>query len=119
MKAVFKMDCKCGRMGNLQGVFVAEREDVAILIDNGLRVYFGEVLGKHSDICGAIDKDEIKEVSEDPKVVSLVEEYGLSNGYNPFHYEVNGYVFGEEEDDFEGTVQECVDRIKEESNSKC
>jgi len=28
MKALFKMDFDCGRMGNLEGVFIADTEDV-------------------------------------------------------------------------------------------
>lgn len=27
MKALFKMDFDCGRMGNLEGVFIADTED--------------------------------------------------------------------------------------------
>lgn len=45
MKALFKMDFDCGRMGNLEGVFIADTEDVEYLVNNKISVYFGEVLG--------------------------------------------------------------------------
>lgn len=50
MKAIYKMDCDCGRMGSLQGVFIAEKEHVTVLLKKKIEVYFGEVLGKHSCI---------------------------------------------------------------------
>ena len=52
MKALFKMDFDCGRMGNLEGVFITDTEDVEYLVNNKISVYFGEVLGKHSEISG-------------------------------------------------------------------
>ena len=48
MKALFKMDFDCGRMGNLEGVFIADTEDVEYLVNNKISVYFGEVLGKNT-----------------------------------------------------------------------
>jgi hypothetical protein len=36
-------------MGALSGIFVAEEEAVEALIASGKEVYFGEVLGKHSE----------------------------------------------------------------------
>ena len=55
MKALFKMDFDCGRMGNLEGVFIADTEDVEYLVNNKISVYFGfsnfakpeNVIGKH------------------------------------------------------------------------
>ena len=42
MKALFKMDFDCGRMGNLEGVFITDTEDVEYLVNNKISVYFGE-----------------------------------------------------------------------------
>ena len=86
MKAVFKMNVDCGRMGNLEGVFIAEKEDVENLRKSGIQVYFGEVLGKHSVIYGKIDDSEITFVSDAPEVVSVIESNGLESGFNPFGY---------------------------------
>ena len=44
------MDFDCGRMGNLEGVFIADTEDVEYLVNNKISVYFGEVLGSLAPI---------------------------------------------------------------------
>lgn len=84
MKALFKMNFDCGRMGNLEGVFIADTEDVEYLVNNKISVYFGEVLGKHSEISGGVDKSEIKMITADVNVINIVQEHGLESGYNPF-----------------------------------
>ena len=84
MEALYKMNFDCGRQGSLEGVFVADTEDVKYLIDNMICVNFGEALGKHSEIYGPICKDEIKQITTDEKVISIFEEYDLQSGYNPF-----------------------------------
>ncbi|MCI7388438.1 MAG: hypothetical protein MSH64_17590 [Bacteroides uniformis] len=86
MKALFKMDFDCGRMGNLEGVFIADTEDVEYLVNNKISVYFGEVLGKHSEISGCVAESEIKQITTDENVIKIVEEYGLNSGYNPLEY---------------------------------
>jgi hypothetical protein len=86
MKALFKMDFDCGRMGNLEGVFIADTEDVEYLVNNKISVYFGEVFGKHSEISGCVAESEIKQITTDENVIKIVEEYGLNSGYNPFEY---------------------------------
>lgn len=86
MKALFKMDFDCGRMGHLEGVFIADTEDVEYLVNNKISVYFGEVFGKHSEISGCVAESEIKQITTDENVIKIVEEYGLNSGYNPFEY---------------------------------
>lgn len=87
MKAVYKLHFDCGRMGQLDGLFIAEKEKVKELIDSGREVYFGEVLGKHSEIMGPIEEpDDITLVSEDEEVIRVIEENNLENGFNPFDY---------------------------------
>lgn len=86
MKALYKMDFNAGRMGSLEGIFTADIKDVEELIDSGKEVYFGEVLGKHSEIFGSIDKEEITLITTDEKVIKIFEEYDLSSGFNPFDY---------------------------------
>jgi len=86
MKAVFKMDFDCGRMGELTGVFVADKDAIKWLIENKGEIYFGEVLGKHSEIYGPIDEADIKLVSDAPEVVAVIEKHELSSGYNPLNY---------------------------------
>lgn len=83
MKAIFKFELSCGRMGYLSGVFIADTAEVAGVI--GKTIYFGEVLGKHSDISADID-DEITLLSQDPTDVETVERLGLECGINPLNY---------------------------------
>lgn len=85
MKALFKMNFDCGRMGSLKGLFIADTEDVEYLIGNHISVYFGEVLGKHSEISGEVCIDEIKMITTDENVIGIVQEYDLESGYNPFN----------------------------------
>lgn len=118
MKALYKMFCRCGRMGDLEGIFVADKEDVKILVGEGIEVYFGEVLGKHSEIVGAIEAEELTEVTDDPKVIDIFEQYKLYSGFNPFNYSVSNYYLDNSDDTFDGTVQELVDYIKAHKEKK-
>ena len=85
-KAIYKFYQDHGRMGRLEGIFVANPQKVKQLIDSEEDVYFGEVLGKHSEIYGPISEDEIKMVSDDPALVELFEAHDLSSGFCPFDY---------------------------------
>lgn len=84
MKKLYRYEMDCGRCGTLSGLFVAEEERVKALI--GKEVYFGEVLGKHSEVFGEIEEGDIKEISDDQeKIEWLVKTFGSDNliGYNP------------------------------------
>lgn len=91
MKKVFRFNLDYGRQGTLSGVFVSTQEKVDCLINRKIEVYFGEVLGKHSEVYGALEPNEITLISDNPEVVKVVEENGLTNGYNPFDYTAIGY----------------------------
>lgn len=84
--AVYKLNFDCGRMGNLEGLFVAHKNHVKKLIEDKLDVYFGEVLGKHSEVYGPIEECDIELVSDSPEVVKVVIDHKLENGHNPFDY---------------------------------
>ena len=86
MKALYKFHYDCGRQGSLTGIFVADEDKVKKLIDSGQEIYFGEVLGKHSEVCGPIEEGDLTFVTNDEKVISIVEEFNLETGYNPFDY---------------------------------
>lgn len=86
MKALYKLKFDSGRQGALEGIFIADTEDVKFLVENKVSVYFGEVLGKHSEIYGPVERHEIEEITKEQNVLDIVEKYGLSNGYNPFEY---------------------------------
>ena len=87
MKALYEMDIDCGRMGNVTGLFVADKETVEQTI--GKYIYFGEVLGKHSEVSGALEEADLTIKSEDQDFITkLVEIIGSNNisGYNPLNY---------------------------------
>jgi hypothetical protein len=87
MKNLYKFEWDCGRMGTLFGLFIATQEEVDSVI--GQNIYFGEVLGKHSEVEGTIEKDEIEMISDDFKLVKKLQKlFGSSTlcGYNPVEY---------------------------------
>jgi len=86
MEAIYKLNFSAGRMGNLEGIFVADKEKVNELITSKTEVYFGEVLGKYSDIYGPIEPSECTMVSDDPAHVDLVKSLKMECGFNPFNY---------------------------------
>lgn len=110
-KAVYKLNLNCGRMGDLQGVFIAKKSFVEHLIKSEIQVYFGEVLGKHSEIYGKVEESEIELVTDEQLVIDVIEKHGLENGYNPFHYT----ALGQERDDFEDlTIGEIFEILEKE-----
>lgn len=75
-----------GRHGKLEGWFLARRLDVEDAI--GEDMYFGDVLGKHSDVRGELKREHVTVLSQDPndieafrRVVGLTE--GRWMGWNP------------------------------------
>lgn len=88
--AIYRFSKDFGRMGDLEGVFSAYKEDVAKLIDSGREVYFGEVLGKHSEVVCSIDAEDIEMISDETNIVKFFDKLNISNGYNPFDYIQDG-----------------------------
>jgi len=85
--SLFRFNLDCGRMGSLEGVFEAEQHEVDTLI--GKTVYFGEVLGKHSEIIVKIENSHITLLTSDDEFISKAREYGISFvGTNPFDYDI-------------------------------
>lgn len=77
---LWKFYWNCGRQGNVEGFFKATKEEIDSAI--GMEVYFGEILGKHSEVFGMIEDDEITLESDDPLVV----KNAVESGYNPLNY---------------------------------
>lgn len=110
-KGIYRFSADCGRSGDLEGVFIATKEQVNKLISSKIEVYFGEVLGKHSEISGAVEKKEIKLLTDDIEAVSVVEKYDLSSGINPFNYSfINFNMNGIDLDD-DMTVGELIYKL--------
>lgn len=86
MNNLYSFYVDCGRMGSLDGLFIATQEEIDKAI--GKYMYFGEVLGKHSEVEGNLEAHEIKLVSDDQEKVDwLLELLGESvSGFNPLEY---------------------------------
>jgi hypothetical protein len=90
MLGLYKFFWDCGRNGELHGLFIASEKEVSELI--GKQVYFGEVLGKHSDISGDIEPGEITLISSDPDYIAITKKlFGITMGntlmgYNPLDF---------------------------------
>jgi hypothetical protein len=83
-KAIYRMYLDFGRSGFLEGTFSAEKEDASSLTGKG--IYFGEVLGKHSDVYRTVEDGDITLITDDPEAVEIFERFNLGSGYNPFDY---------------------------------
>ncbi len=86
MEKLYKFSWDIGRMGEVEGLFIADEEKVNEMI--GSDVYFGEILGKHSEIFGTLDKEDLEIKSDDKSFVSKLKSLlGTSiSGYNPLSY---------------------------------
>lgn len=87
MKGIYEFFWDCGRMGEVSSTFIADSEDVAKAIGN--HIYFGEILGKHSEVYGDLDEGDIELKTQDQDFIAKFEEImgeGYSTGYNPLHY---------------------------------
>lgn len=85
-KVLVRFHWDCGRMGDVEGIFVTTKE---ILERNyGKRVYFGEILGKHSEVYGTLDRKDITVESEDEVFIDqLTLILGTHiGGYNPLNH---------------------------------
>jgi hypothetical protein len=82
-KHVYQWFWDCGRHGSLEGLFVAT--EGRIKEAEGKEAYFGEVLGKHSDVWVELESKHFSKLSSDENVVEFVKDHGPF-GYNPLHY---------------------------------
>ncbi len=110
-KAIYKFYFDCGRQGELEGVLISTKERVDKLIESKITVYFGEVLGKHSEVYGPIDEGDMTFISDNEEAVRVVEENNLTSGYNPFGYTSINFELDGEEDIHDMTVHEIIDKL--------
>ena len=85
MRKLYSFFWDCGRMGDVEGLFIAEESEVDAAI--GSEVYFGEILGKHSNIRGTLSSEDLKVISdEQDKICWLLDIVGPDvSGYNPLY----------------------------------
>lgn len=87
MKKLYQFNFSCGRMGSLEGIFIAESSEVEALI--GKEIYFGEVLGKHSEVSGLLEESDLQVLTDDQDFIETFERVlwtGTISGYNPLDY---------------------------------
>ena len=76
----------CGRMGDIDGLFVTTQEELSSWYNR--YISFGEVLGKHSDIDGTIEPEDFTVKSDDQEFITKIEELLGSHlsGFYPGDY---------------------------------
>lgn len=86
MKRLYKFYWDCRRQGDVTGMFIADEKEIELAM--GQEVYFGEILGKHSEVYGILEEADITEVKVSETTVKEMEEIlGSSiSGYNPLNY---------------------------------
>lgn len=81
---LYKFAWDVGRAGTVEGLFVATPSKVESMI--GKEVYFGEILGKHSEVYGTLETKDLQVISSDVEFVKTFKETVKSFGYNPLEY---------------------------------
>ncbi|AQW88693.1 hypothetical protein FDH34_gp168 [Serratia phage BF] len=107
MNKLYEFYLDCGRMGDLSGLFVATEDELRAL--QGSTIWFGEALGKHSEVW--IDEFKFEDYCEvkcddQEKVEWLAGLLGYTlSGYNPLDYfyieEQSEYQEGKDSEDGE------------------
>ena len=75
------------RMGTVESLFICTQEEIDNAI--GKELYFGEILGKHSEIYGTLDKEDITVKSDDQDFIDKLQDIIGSttiSGHNPLSY---------------------------------
>ena len=83
MNQLYKFYWDCGRNGEVKCVFVSTDEEIVENI--GKQVYFGEILGKHSEIFGTLDEKDLEKIDLDEETINKVSAILGStwSGHNP------------------------------------
>jgi hypothetical protein len=88
MLKLYKFEWDCGRAGSVEGLFVDEEQEVQKAI--GEDVYFGEILGKHSEVYGELSEEDLTVLSEDQEkikwLIDIMDGVWTISGYNPLNY---------------------------------
>lgn len=85
-KYLWRFFWDCRRSGSLDGLIVATEEEIKDLA--GKRAYFGEVLGKHSEVYGNLNIEDFEKVDIDSESVTKVSKVLGDNwsGFDPREY---------------------------------
>ena len=84
-KNLYSFYWDCGRQGSIRSKFVATEDEIKKNI--GKQIYYGEALGKHSEIVGTLEESDLKILTDDQDFIEKFEKYiGKSTGHNPLEY---------------------------------
>jgi len=92
MKALYKIDLHL-HYASATGLFIEDKEKVEWLLRTKPEIYFGEIAGKHSDVSGVLDKDDIQMITDDPDELAVVSRLDLEHGINPFWHPTGEFEF--------------------------
>ena len=82
MRKLYKFSADCGRMGYIEGTLIEDDDLVAKCI--GQKVYFGEILGKHSDIRWDLKESDLVVLTDDQQFIEKAIKFGLAPmGHSP------------------------------------
>lgn len=88
MKQLYRFNLDCGRMGDLDGLFVTTQEALNKALNKTIYLY--EVLGKHSEIEVTISNDTLTLLSEDQEklewLLNINGGFETISGINPLEY---------------------------------
>ncbi len=80
-----------GRGGDIEGMFAVDRAGLDRLVELiGTTVYFGEVLGKHSDVCLDLEWNQFttRANGEQAAMVVAILDTNSFGGFNPLDYDL-------------------------------
>lgn len=88
MKQLYRFNLDCGRMGELEGLFITTPEVLNKALNKTIYLY--EVLGKHSEIEVTITNDTLTLLSEDQDklewLLNINGGFETISGINPLEY---------------------------------
>ncbi len=88
MNKLYRYHAYCGRMGTLNGVFAVDDEGEACLralIESRRAIYFGEVLGKHSEVTVVLEPKDLSVFNATTEeVATVIRVFGLATLDRPF-----------------------------------
>ncbi len=88
MKQLYRFYLDCGRMGDLEGLFITTKEVLNKAL--GQTIYLYDVLGKHSELEVTISSDTLTLMSEDQDKIEWLQQinggFETISGLNPLEY---------------------------------
>lgn len=107
-KTIYKISVSC-RNGDIDATFVGKKEYINYMIEHEISIRYGEIWGKHSDVCIILRDSDIKMISDDPTVIKTFEDNKFESGDNPLYITFDPYDT-EEFDEPENGIEwsDCV-----------